>query len=216
MAPRIVVQQSTPRQDDIGGRVTEVESELRALTADIATVSSTVGKLADVVSAQSTLSSTRHEELKISMTELKAPRATNWWALLSASTAILSLVIVLGGLVLSPMTKDLSRLSANQDKLFDVMQAHEAIVMHPVAQQRMGVMEKTVDGHDLRLNTIEQEWAGEKNRNTEIETQIHWVTDVVNNNKRETLRLISSLWLKTYGESLPTVSGFDEGPSKNK
>src|ERR1035437_8554735 len=115
MAPRIVVQQSTPRQDDIGGRVTEVESELRALTADIATVSSTVGKLADVVSAQSTLSSTRHEELKISMTELKAPRATNWWALLSASTAILSLVIVLGGLVLSPMTKDLSRLSANQD-----------------------------------------------------------------------------------------------------
>lgn len=107
-------------------RVASLEIEVRQVVKLVGDLSSSFDRVESQI-----------QQLALLIERVSAPKQANWFAIVGTGVSVVLLFLTVGGLVLLPMTKELSRWEHWQEE-------HIKLDLHPKGQVRLDALEKVV------------------------------------------------------------------------
>lgn len=143
-------------------RVTTIEANMDSFRNELSQVSSGLKDLILTVGKRSDEAEKQFQMLMVQISEAKAPKRTDWMAIIGTGVSVFLLVITIGALVLQPLYKEMSRMSefdksyndsivAMNKGFHDELHVHETLTLHPVGQQIVSDLNKKITELDIKL-----------------------------------------------------------------
>jgi uncharacterized coiled-coil protein SlyX len=130
----------TKGQQGMKGTI-HLEAQVAENTANIATLTTDLGKLAFVIGKMDD----KIDELTVAVTRVQSPRRVEWLALVGTFVAVTVLFITIGGLVLVPIRETLIDIKAVDEREHRNFEEHEHLTLHPVGAEKVAGLEQRLD-----------------------------------------------------------------------
>lgn len=114
----------TTEKNRLEPRVASLETELRVVVKAVGDLTKAFDRV-----------ETQIQSLALMVERVGAPKQANWLALIATAVSVTLLFVTLGGLVLLPMGKEITRLQAWSDH-------HGNLELHPVGKTRIDALER--------------------------------------------------------------------------